>query len=524
LRHIELDPERPLTSRDVDAIANHSARVTLGAHAREAMARSHALLDRLIADRARIYGVTTGYGPLATSHVSPARLELLQKNLVYHLATGVGEPLSRTQSRAVLLARLASLARGYSALSPERAEILLQVLNANLAPWIPSLGTVGASGDLTPLAHAALALMGEGAFLDENHQKVDAAQVLAAHQIAPLELRDREGLALVNGTSVMTAIGALNDVALERLIAQSARGAVAYAELLEGRLEAWDPRHGIARPHPGQQWAHARLAQLARGSERLVPLERETLAAIDPDDGEGVLPAQPLLQDVYSIRCAPQALGAARDVLAFHRQTIERELDATSDNPIFYAEDDLALHGGNFFGQHVSFASDALLNAVIQLMVWAERRIARLTDATRSGFPPFLQARGVGLRSGFMGAQVTASALVAHARAHASPASIQSMPTNGDNQDITTMGTIAAWRASRIIERAWDVLAIEQLILAQGIDLVRQQNDRRAFSASSNKLHEDVREHAPFLDEDRPLSDEIALLSRVLAQAPVEDS
>ena len=487
------------------------------------MNRSHALLDRLISERARIYGVTTGYGPLATTHVLPEQLEQLQRNLVYHLATGVGAPLSHAQSRALVVARLSSLARGYSALASDRAEILVELLDAGLAPWVPSLGTVGASGDLTPLAHAALAVMGEGYFISEDGRKLPAAEVLQQHAITPLSLRDREGLALVNGTSAMTAIAALNDVSLERMLEQSAHNVVVYAELLGGHLEAWDARHGRARPHPGQQWAHARLAELSRDSRRLVPMERETL---DPENAreEGVIPAQPLLQDVYSIRCAPQALGASRDVLGFHRQVVERELDATSDNPIFCADDGLALHGGNFFGQHIAFASDALLNAVIQLMVWSERRIARLTDTTRSGFPPFLQAKGTGLRSGFMGAQVTASALVAHARAHAAPASIQSMPTNGDNQDITTMGTIAAWRASQILQRAWEVFAIEGMILAQAVEMVGGQGEQECeeeFSGVARELLHEVREHSAFLDEDRPLSDEISAFAVVLSQREV---
>ena len=515
---IELGPQAALTTRDVEQIARRRRSVTLSQAGREAMARSHQLLDELIAQGARVYGVTTGYGPLATSHVVPERAATLQRNLVYHLATGVGPALQPAQARAVALARASSLSRGASALRPEVLERVLTALNRGLAPVIPALGSVGASGDLTPLAHLALALMGQGACW-HGHDQRPSAEALAALDIEPLELRDREGLALVNGTSAMTGLAALNDVALGRALALAVPMTVLYAELLGGRLEAWDGRLGQVRPHPGQRRAHRALGAAAAGSARLIAPAPATIAR-EGADAEGVIPGQPLLQDPYTIRCAPQLLGAMWDVLDFHRQVVERELNAVTDNPIFDAQAGQAVHGGNFYGQHVSFVADALTNAAIKLMVWSERKIARLCDTTRNGeLPPFLQARGAGLRSGLMGAQVTASALVAEARSRAQPASIQSVPTNADNQDVVSMGTIAAWRCAQIIERLWDVLAIEAIALAQGLELCGGLTDPDAsgFAPGSVALAQRVRQHVDFLDEDRPLSPDIQALAQVLA-------
>lgn len=515
---LQLDPDTHLTTADVEAIARRRRPIHLTERTHEAMRHSHALLDEMIAQRARVYGVTTGYGPLATSHVVPERAPTLQRNLVYHLATGVGRPMPEPMARAVTLARISSLRRGASAIEPSLLTRLTDVLNAGLAPYIPTLGTVGASGDLTPLAHMALAMMGDpkGGFWRDG-ARVDAAATLREIEVDPIELHDREGLALVNGTSAMTGMAALNDMALERLWRWSAALCVVYAEALRGHAEAWSPELGRVRPHPGQQRAHAVLNSLCAGSRRVRAVDRPALQEQDTDE-EGVIAERALLQDAYTIRCAPQILGAVQDVATFHREVVERELNAVTDNPIF-VEGAGAIHGGNFYGQHVSFASDAALNAVIKLMVWSERRIARITDPARNeGLPPFLMKRGVGLRSGFMGAQVTASSLVAHARAHAQPASVQSMPTNGDNQDVTSMGTIAALKCHDIIERAFEVLAIEAMVLAQGVELLDGFDDpeHAGFSEQACDLARFVRHHSPFLDDDRPLSDEIAHLATEL--------
>jgi tyrosine ammonia-lyase len=314
----------------------------------------------------------------------------------------------------------------------------------------------------------------------------------------------------------MTGMAALNDVALERLLTWSATLAVAYAEIFESNIQGWDPRLGHVRAHPGQQLAHQMLQARVARSQRLTKETTMRAPARRVED-------QRLLQESYSVRCAPQALGAGLDVLTFHRDIVERELNSVTDNPVMFHEDDDVVHGGNFFGQHVAFASDALLNVVVQLMVWSERRVARMCDPKRNGeLAAFLQPNQTGLHSGFMGAQVTSSALVAWARTHATPASIQSVPTNANNQDINTMGSMGAWRASQVLERAFDVMAIDASVCAQAITLTQRSPDCPRYSAHTQKMVEWVQRHVPFVHEDRPLSAQIQNLSRHMAQNVVQ--
>lgn len=519
------DAARPLDLGDVEAIATGAARVAVDADAMVRAAKSEALIARLIAERRTIYGVTTGYGPLADNHVDPRNGSLLQRKLVYHLATGVGAPLSPVEARAVVVSRLATLARGLSAVRPQLLVWLCDCLNAGLAPIIPEKGTVGASGDLTPLAHMALAFMGEGAFWHEG-AAAPAGPMLAAAGLPPIALHHKEGLALVNGTSAMTGIAALNAVRARRLLRMSALLTIAYAEALGGHRGAWHELTAVARPHPGQMRAAALLWSLTEDAERMIPYV--PLPGAIGDTGDGVLHAQDLPQDAYSIRCAPQLLGAVDDMLVHHDGIVAIELTAVTDNPLVFAANssgeggDAILHAGNFFGQHVSFASDNLANAITMLGVWSERQVARLTDASLNrGLPPFLQGNATGLNSGFMGAQVTASALVAEMRAKSAPASIQSVPTNANNQDVVTMGTIAARRARDVVTDVSRILAIQAMCVAQAIDL-RSREDARAFSAAARGVHAFVRGRSPFLDDDRPLSAEIEVLAEALGNGAAE--
>jgi tyrosine ammonia-lyase len=503
---------RPLTLAQVERVSAGTHVAVLAPTAARRVARCRAALERHIARGSLIYGVTTGYGPLANRHISPARSSELQRNLVYHLCSGVGDPLSPRQTRAIMLARANSLAQGHSAIRLTSLQLLLDCLAADVLPLIPRRGTVGASGDLTPLAHLARGLMGEGEALHAGRVQ-PASEALRRAGLQPLNPSHKEGLALVNGTSAMTGIAALNGcdaaVALER----SAQLTVLYAELLEGRREAWSPRLAEVRPHPGQRALTRRLAALARGSHRL---RRHAAAGtrVPLDAAVHRQPEPP--QDPYTVRCAPQYLGAVADVLAFHDRVVVTELNSVTDNPVFFGDE--VVHGGNFYGQHVAFASDALATAVIKLAVAAERRIARITDEAQSrGLPPFLQARAPGLQSGFMGAQVTATALVAEMRTLGVPASIQSIPTNANNQDVVTLGTIAARRVADLLELLFDVLAIEALILTQGLEL--RSGDGRNFAPASRAFARAVRQHAPPLGDDRALAPEIAALSQALRSA-----
>lgn len=510
---------------DVYAVAAGARAAVVGADARARMDATAAYLARCAAERRVIYGVTTGYGPLARHHVGPEHAAALQRNLVYHLASGVGTPLSAVHARALMTARLTTLARGYSGVGPAVVDLLLGCLARGVTPLVPERGTVGASGDLTPLAHVALVLIGEGR-AEYQGRVLPGAEALRAAGLAPVALGHKEGLALVNGTSAMTGIAAVNAERARRLAECVARLAVLHAEVLGGHAEAWDARFGLARPHPGQRAAHARLLALAAGTTRLMPSVQPPPRLDARADATGLFSAPEPPQDPYTVRCVPQELGAALDVMAFHAGVVETELNSATDNPLVFAAgaddaDGAVLHGGNFYGQHVAFASDALATAVIKLAAWSERALARLTNpAYNKGLPAFLHGGAPGLTSGVMGAQVTATALVAEMRTKAVPASVQTIPTNNDNQDVVTMGTIAARKAAELLDLAWPVLAIHALALAQAAELRAREGGGdlagAGFAAESRRVWAAVRAVSAPLDADRPLSDEITALALAL--------
>lgn len=504
-----------VTTHEIFAVAIGTREATLGADGAARMAAAHATLARMVEERRRIYGVTTGYGPLASHPVTPEHAELLQRNLVYHLCSGVGKPLPAVHVRAMIAARASSLARGYSGISAPLFQRLLDCLNLDLVPVVPEMGTVGASGDLTPLAHVALTLMGEGEMWYQG-VRLPAAAALAAAGLEPLTLGHKEGIALVNGTSCMTGIAAVNAERARRAAHLALRLSVLYAECLNGKLEAWDSRFAIARPHAGQALAHQLLMQWANGSARLVPHVQPPPRLDESQAVDGWLPEGECPQDPYTIRCVPQVLGAVFDVLRFHDEIVTTELQSATDNPLVFADDEAVLHGGNFYGQHVAFASDALLMAITKIAIHAERSIARLTDrAQNHGLPAFLHGGPDGVNSGFMGAQVTASALVAELRTRAVPASIQSVPTNANNQDVVTMGTIASRKTADAIDLVYHVLAIHTLALAQAAEL-RGGPELDGFAPSSRQLVQWVRGRHTALDTDRPLSPDIQTLSAQL--------
>ncbi len=506
---------------DLDAVwtvAHRHGPVCVGPAARARMADANHCLARMVAERRRIYGVTTGYGPLACHYVLPEHAAELQRNLLYHLASGVGRPLSGPQTRAVMAARASSLARGFSAIEAETFDLLLACLNQDVLPVVPEMGTVGASGDLTPLAHIALVLVGEGEAVVAG-QRMPGAAALAAAGLRPVSLGLKDGLALVNGTSAMTGISCLNGVGTRRAAAFGLRLGLLYAEILGAPAEAFDARLGIARPHPGQQAVHRFLARLAHGGTRLgAVVQPPPRLEAEGEAQDGVLVGRALPQAPYTARCLPQVFGAVWDLIDFHDRVVATELNSATDNPLVFAEDDAVLHGGNFYGQHAAFAADTLQLAIGKLALHAERSLARLCDPLlNNGLPPFLQSGPVGRNSGFMGAQVTASALVAELRAKAGLASIQSIPTNNNNQDVVTMGTIAARKAAELLDLAWHVLAIHAMALAQACEM-QGGRDATGFAPESRRLCAWVRVRVPFLDRDRPLSSEITALAACLQQ------
>ena len=501
-------------------IAHQGRAVVAGPAVRARIAAASESLARMVSEQRRIYGVTTGYGPLACHHVLPDHAAELQRNLIYHLASGVGQPLSVPQTRAVMASRASSLARGFSGIGDAAFDLLLACLNRNVVPIVPEMGTVGASGDLTPLAHIALVLIGEGEAI-VGGTRMPGSAALAAAGLSPISLGHKEGLALVNGTSAMTGISCLNGVGARSATIFALRLGLLYAELLRAPAEAFDPRFAVARPHPGQGDAHRLLSELARGSARLGPsVQPPPFLEVEQEARDGVLVDRMLPQAPYTARCLPQIFGAVLDLLDFHDRLVVTELRSATDNPLVFADDEAILHGGNFYGQHVAFAADTLQLAIIKLALHAERCLARLCDPLMNGgLPAFLQAGPVGRNSGFMGAQVTATALVAELRLHGLPASIQSIPTNNNNQDVVTMGTIGARRAAKSLELAWHVLAIHAMALAQAFEIEGGfSGDGAGFCPSSRELCSWIRGKVAFLEQDRPLSQDMSNLAALLQQ------
>jgi len=497
-----------LTVDDAAQVAAGTATLALSPEVEARVERAWQVACRIAERGDLVYGWTTGFGPLATTHVPADRAADLQRGLLAHLSSGVGDPLPDADARAVLVARVASIARGASGLSPAWMRHVLAVIASGWVPRIPSLGTVGASGDLTPLAHAARAMAGDGR-MRRDGREVDAAHALREAGLTAPPLEGKDALALVNGTSAMTGMAVRSTVDVDRLLAWTTRLVVGFGEVLGAHRDAIDPFVDAVRPHAGQQWAAAALRRHAVTASRLRTLDRSAPADVALD--------APLPQDAYTWRCAPQLIGALRDAAVHHREGVERELNAVTDNPLIDVERERAVHAGNFFGQHVAYLSDLLHGAVTSWAAASERRIARLCDPARNGgLPPMLTGGTPGLDSGLMGAQVAATSIVAWMRTQSVPASVQSISTNAANQDVVTMGTIGALRVRQALDRAWDLLAIEAIAVAQAVDL----SGGDAFSDSTRTLVDTVRERVPTLTTDRPLSLEIADLAAAMRAVP----
>ena len=482
------------------AVARHRAPVELGPRARAAVVRARGYIERICAggdSSPAVYGVNTGFGALAEVRISPDQVAALQRNLVRSHAAGVGEPLPEDAVRAMMLLRAQVLAMGHSGVRPAIIDLLLAMLNRGVHPIIPRRGSVGASGDLAPLAHLALVLIGEGEALFEG-ARMPGDEALRRAGLAPIELAAKEGLSLVNGTQLMTAVGALalhdaHDTA--RLADVS--GAISL-EALRGTPRAFDARIQAVRPHPGQAASASNLRRLLAGSA-IVESHR--------DCGK--------VQDPYSLRCMPQVHGATRDTLDFVTATLEREANSATDNPlIFFASDDgdaEFISGGNFHGQPIAMALDYAAIAVAELANIAERRIEQLVNPHYSGLPPFLVAES-GLNSGFMMAQVTAAALVSENKILTHPASVDSIPSSAGREDHVSMGAHAALKLAQVVDAVRNVLAIELLCGVQGLDLRLPVRPAAGLAAA----HATVRAVVPHLTQDRPMYKEIQAVRALL--------
>ncbi len=502
---------KSITLKEFGFILDNKLQVQLGSDCNERMQASEKFLSKLLKQKVLLYGINTGYGPLATTHIPPENAKELQKNLIYHLATGVGEPLSIIHVKALMLARIICLTKGYSAISLNSFQTLVDFFNLEILPIIPKLGTVGASGDLTPLAHMTLVLMGESDVIYQGKRK-SAKTVIKKCKLKPLDLGPKDGLALVNGTSVMTGISAVNGILSQRVLDIAISLSLLYAEIMEAKEEAFDSMIGVLKPHAGMKQVIKIFQDRAGGSSRFHRKKQINLTTEISYENE-------LLQDAYSIRCIPQILGAVADVIESHNGIVTIELNSVTDNPIFVLPEEIVLHGGNFQGHSIALAADNLYNAITNLAIHSERKIARITDSKLNhNLPPFLQGDRNGLQSGFMGAQVTATAVLAWIKCNATPSSIQSISTNANNQDVVSMGTIAALKTSECIDRVFDILAIESLVMAQAFELKKGFADNSGFSQNSIRIVKQIRKISPFLGKDRSLSNEIKVLSNALKE------
>jgi histidine ammonia-lyase len=471
-------------------------RVVLSADARERIRAARAVIDRAVASGEAVYGVNTGFGNLANVRIAPADLGALQIRLVLSHAAGVGEPLSEAAVRGMLLLRANTLARGFSGVREVIVERLLELLDRGIHPVVPSRGSVGASGDLAPLAHLALPLVGRGEVIVAGARR-SAGEALRAAGLEPLELAPREGLGLINGTQAMTSLLALAALEARRLVRIADLVGALSTDALRGTDAAFDPRVQAVRPHPGQRASAANLRGLLQGS------------AIRESHRRGDV----RVQDPYSVRCMPQVHGAVRDVLADVEAKLAVEMNAATDNPLVFADGGgETVSGGNFHGQPMAFAADFLAIALAELGSISERRTEKLTNDAFSGLPPFLVA-DAGLNSGFMMAQVTAAALVSENKTLAHPASVDSIPTSADKEDHVSMGMWAALKLGRVADNVRRILGVELAAAAQGIELLRPLTS----SAALERLHADVRRRiAPWV-EDREMAPDLELAARYLA-------
>ncbi|MBI4508347.1 MAG: histidine ammonia-lyase [Deltaproteobacteria bacterium] len=489
--------DEPLTLESIHRVARLGAEVRLGERARTRMMRSREVIDRIVeggASSPKVYGVNTGFGALAEVRISPEQIVNLQRNLVRSHAAGVGGPLPTPAVRAMMLLRAQVLALGCSGTRPEVAELLCTMLSQGVHPVIPSRGSVGASGDLAPLAHLALAMIGEGE-AEYHGERMQGGEAMRRAGLTPLEMQAKEGLTLLNGTQHMTAVGALAVLDAEATCRIADAAGAMSLEAYKGTPRAADPRIHAARPHPGQA-ACARVLTRLLSSSQIVESHR--------DCGK--------VQDPYSFRCMPQVHGATRDTLVHVRAVLEREAASATDNPLVFAEEGEIISGGNFHGQPIALALDFATIAIAELANISERRIEQLVNPhLSSGLPPFL-APDSGLNSGFMLAQVTAAALVSENKVLAHPASVDSIPSSAGREDHVSMGAHAALKLAKVHDHVRTVLAIELLCAAQGLDLRLPLRPGPGLVAA----HALIRQHVPAMMVDRPIAPDIATVRALL--------
>jgi len=495
---IQLDGNS-LTLDDLATIAFERMPVSLTVDARTRVSAARTVVDAFAAGDQPVYGINTGFGNFAEVRIPTESLSELQVNLLRSHAAGVGDPLPAPVVRATMALRANVLAKGFSGIRLETLDRLIDLLNHEVHPVVPSRGSVGASGDLAPLAHLALVLIGEGEAW-HNDQRLPGVDALERAGLAPVALAPKEGLALINGTQPSTAVLGLALHSALRLVRAADITAAMSIDGLQGSTRPFDPRIHAARGMTGQSLSADNLRRLMEGS---------AINAAHANCGR--------VQDAYSMRCAPQVHGTARDAVQFALQAFLAEANAATDNPMVFTDTAEIVSGGNFHGAPIALASDVLTIGLTQLATISERRSDRLVNPASSGLPAFLTRTG-GLQSGLMMAQVTAAALTSELKTLAHPASVDTIPTSGNKEDHVSMSMAAALKADRAVALTRDVLAIEMLCACQAIDLL----DGLATSAPLARVHALVRRHVPTLGSDRPPSRDIREISRLLESGDLD--
>jgi histidine ammonia-lyase len=493
---VEIDGES-LTLEQTAAVAD-GAQVSLAASARERVERARRFVEGIVERGEVVYGINTGFGALSDVTIPNDKLRELQVNLVRSHSCGVGDPLPERAVRAMILQRANVLAKGYSGCRVIVIDALIQMLNRGVHPVIPSRGSVGASGDLAPLAHQALVVIGEGEAFYRG-ERIKGSEALSRAGIEPLTLEAKEGLALLNGTQAMTAVGGLALLAAERLAnAADVTGAMSL-EALKGTPVAFDEKIHSVRPHPGQIESARRLRELIEGSE-IRESHRDHAA-------------DPRVQDAYALRCMPQVHGAVRDSLAHAARIMEIEINSATDNPLIFADAGEVLSGGNFHGEPIALALDYAAVAIADLGTISERRVERLVNPDLSRLPAFLTPNP-GTNSGMMIAQVVAVSLIAENNVLAHPASVTNLPTSANKEDHVSMGMTSALKFQQVVKNVEIILAIELLCAAQGLDFLRPLKPSPRLS----EVHSRVRERVPFIERDAPLSGYIESLVPIVRE------
>lgn len=498
MRNIEID-SKSLSIADVVNVAKHNFTVSLSSKAIENIKKGKAFLEKTLQGNKVVYSVNTGFGALCRKIISKENLSQLQRNLLLSHATGVDEPFSEEIVRGIILLRANTLASGNCGVRVLLVQTLLDMLNAGIHPHIPQKGSVGASGDLAPLAHLGLVLIGEGQAFYKG-KLLSGAEAMKLANIKVLDLEAKEGLALINGTQVMTAVAALSVYEAEKVVKSADIIAACTIDALKGSDAAFDMKLHMLRPHPGQLKSAENISFAMKNSKI-----RES--HLDCDH----------VQDAYSMRCSPQVHGATRDTVDYVKRVTEIEINSVTDNPILFPDTEEFLSGGNFHGQPIAFAMDFLGIALCEIANISERRIERMVNSKLSEhLPPFL-INNDGLNSGFMITQYTAASLVSENKVLAHPASVDSIPTSANQEDHVSMGTIAARKALQILSNVEFVLAIELLCAAQALDFLKDLRPGQGVEVAQ-KL---VREKVAFLDKDRVLHPDINLVKNMISDGTV---